>query len=250
MENSTDKVTGTRVTTQSPLDIKGATLNEETLKDLGLNNALAYTYHKSLVVTCLDTRNKYEWKEMEEGDVGLLDENFTYPNGIMTWGIDYSNKTYNFVKVTTEAATVATDIRIKNVFLNTNTLAANYTIPNLINSFLTLPAETRTLGDENSKFNIILLGDDNLVEEIYELQDQPKGVINTLDPVNVLLIFKRIIQKQFVAQLIISEKDLPLEYDESDIATYIMNLPEAQRTIPERASKLNIIIIEAFQVNI
>lgn len=93
----TNKALGLRVQTQIPLNVKAYKESENDLKNLGLNNNLAFTYEKGLIVYCIEEGTRYEWKEMEVGDVGLLPSNFTYPPNIITFGIDYSNKEYNFV---------------------------------------------------------------------------------------------------------------------------------------------------------
>lgn len=95
----TNKSLGLRVQTQIPLNVKEYKESEEALKDLGLNDNLAFTYEKGLIVYCVLEGTRYEWKEIEVGDIGLLDNNFIYPDNIITFGIDYSNKEYNFVKV-------------------------------------------------------------------------------------------------------------------------------------------------------
>lgn len=88
---------GLRVPAQVPLDDKTYKINEAALQDLGVDNTLAYTYHKGLRVLCIEERTIYEWKEMEVGDVGLLPSDFVYPDGVVEYGVDYSNKAYNFV---------------------------------------------------------------------------------------------------------------------------------------------------------
>lgn len=88
---------GLRVPAQVPLDDKTYKINEAALQDLGVDNTLAYTYHKGLRVLCIEERTIYEWKEMEAGDVGLLPSDFVYPDGVVEYGVDYSNKAYNFV---------------------------------------------------------------------------------------------------------------------------------------------------------
>lgn len=95
----TNKALGLRTQTQIPLNVKEYKESEESLKDLGLNDNLAFVYEKGLVVYCILEGTRYEWKEMSVGEIGLLDTNFVYPDDIITFGIDYSNKEYNFVKV-------------------------------------------------------------------------------------------------------------------------------------------------------
>ena len=152
----TNQPLGRRVQTQIPLDVKTYAQSEAALKNLGVNNNLAFTYIKGLIVYCVQEGTRYEWKEMTPDDIGLLDNNFIYPNNIVTFGIDYSNKEYNFVKA----------------------------------------------------------------EQSFD-------------------------QNNFVRQLLINENDLPFNYNESDIADYILNLPESERTIAETDSKWNIITYQA-----
>jgi hypothetical protein len=97
----TNKALGLRVQTQIPLDVKEYSTSENTLKNLGIDNNLAFTYIKGLQIICLEESTRWEWLEVEIGkeNTGLLDVDFTYPNDIITFGVDYSNKAYNFFKV-------------------------------------------------------------------------------------------------------------------------------------------------------
>lgn len=90
---------GLRIPTQIPLDAKAFIIDEDALKNLGVNDNLAFTYFKRLRVICQTEGTEYEWKEMEEGDTGLLTSDFTYPPAWIVDGIDYSDKIYNFVLV-------------------------------------------------------------------------------------------------------------------------------------------------------
>lgn len=49
-------------------------------------------------------------------------------------------------------------------------------------------------------------------------------------------------QDNFVKQILINEYDLPEDYDESDICTYVLSLPEEDRTFGDTTSKVNIIV--------
>jgi len=92
---------GLRVQTQIPLDAKINILNESALSNLGESNNLAYTYHDKIVVTCLQEGTTWIWKQVEAGkeNTGLIPIDFVYPFGITAYGIDYSNKKYNFFRV-------------------------------------------------------------------------------------------------------------------------------------------------------
>lgn len=90
--------TGLKITSQIPLDVKGNIINEAALAYLGIDDNLAFTYPERLVVTCLEEGTRYIWREVEVGEenTGLIPLDFTYPADIITYGIDYSNRTFNF----------------------------------------------------------------------------------------------------------------------------------------------------------
>ena len=92
----TNKSLGLRVQTQIPLNVKEYKESEEALKDLGLNNNLAFTYEKGLIVYCVEEGTRWEWRENIDDEEGLLPIDFIYPDNTMTFGIDYSNKSFNF----------------------------------------------------------------------------------------------------------------------------------------------------------
>jgi hypothetical protein len=87
--------------------------------------------------------------------------------------------------------------------------------------------ELRTLIDSNL-INIVQ-GTDTITISVNEV------VLNEIIEAN---------QNNFVRQLIISDTDLPNNYDEQDICNYILALPVGQRTILETDSKWNIIVEE------
>ena len=92
---------GLRTQTQIPLDVKEYIQNESLLSNLGVNGQLAYTYTKGLVVYCIEESTRWEWTEVKPGleDTGLINQDFIYSDNHIAFGIDYSNKRYNFVKV-------------------------------------------------------------------------------------------------------------------------------------------------------
>lgn len=97
MPDFNDIPTGLRVPSQIPLDIKEYFATLADMLNLGTNNNKAFTYYKGFRAYCVENDKIYIWKEVvpELGD-GLLPSNFTYPNGTECFGVDYSNKEYNF----------------------------------------------------------------------------------------------------------------------------------------------------------
>lgn len=89
---------GLNVPSQIPLDVKQYIQNEATLSNLGIDDNLAFTYTKGLIVYCIEEGSRWEWKPAV-GSGGLLVTNYTYPSGVITFGIDYSNQAYNFYEV-------------------------------------------------------------------------------------------------------------------------------------------------------
>jgi hypothetical protein len=103
MSTSINIISGLGIPSQIPLNPKENISSEAALKDLGLNNNLAFTYEQGLIVYCRLEGTRYEWREVKSGEelTGLRDTDFIYPDGTITDDIDYSNKKYNFFLVTT-----------------------------------------------------------------------------------------------------------------------------------------------------
>jgi hypothetical protein len=99
MSNSTKVIQGFSVASQMPLDSKANPKSENTLKNLGINDYLVYTYHDGFVANCLQEKSTWVWREALVGEVGLLDAPFQYPAGHIVNEINYSLKKYNFFKI-------------------------------------------------------------------------------------------------------------------------------------------------------
>ncbi len=92
-------VKGILIPNQNALDSKTLVKSELVLKDLGINNNLAYTYYDGLRVLCQQEKTEWIWKEAIGAEVGLLATNFIYTVGTVgADGVDYSLKSYNFFK--------------------------------------------------------------------------------------------------------------------------------------------------------
>ena len=147
--NNNDVQTGLRVVSQIPLDEKTHFLSEEDLKNLGINNNLAFTYYEGMQVYCVAEKTRYIW---EESHTGLLPVSFTYPNNLIVNGVDYSNKVYNFVPIST-----APDGSETKINAGTNvTVSGNGTIvsPYIINSTVTgTPQGIQDTIDTNNLIN-------------------------------------------------------------------------------------------------
>ena len=100
MSNTTNIPTGLNVQTQIPLDTVKFIQNESLLSNLGASNNLAFKYYDGLTIRCIDENTFYIWREVLSGEenTGLLSVDFTYPYNHSAFGINYSNKSFNFFK--------------------------------------------------------------------------------------------------------------------------------------------------------
>ena len=97
---SADVPKGFNVPKQVRLDSITGIQNENTLKNLGPGNSLAFKYYDGLKVYCKDEKTEYIWREVVGVETGLLNVHFTYPTYPPVDGIDYSGKSYNFFEIT------------------------------------------------------------------------------------------------------------------------------------------------------
>lgn len=95
-ENITTLSTGLETAGQYPLDGKRLFLTLASMTDLGTGNLKALKYHEGMTVRCVENLKEYIWREAENGEQGEISQNFTYPNGAIAHGIDYSNRSFNF----------------------------------------------------------------------------------------------------------------------------------------------------------
>ena len=95
----TNILSALEVSGQIPLDAKLYFTTLAELKDLGDNNIKAFKYYELMPVTCVEDKQKYVWREkVNANDVGILDEDFTYPANAVSFGINYSERVFNFFK--------------------------------------------------------------------------------------------------------------------------------------------------------
>lgn len=89
--------TSLETATQIPLDAKAYFKTLSSMTDLGANNFKAFKYYDGLLVLCIENYNQYIWRERKVTDgAGLLNIDFTYPPGVVSNNIDYSNRDFNF----------------------------------------------------------------------------------------------------------------------------------------------------------
>ena len=85
---------------QFPVDGKTYFLTQSDLADLGANDQNAYIYYERMQTIVAEDGSEWEWREEKsQGEQGLIDPSFTYPDNVVSNGIDYSNRTFNFFTV-------------------------------------------------------------------------------------------------------------------------------------------------------
>lgn len=112
MKNSKVQVGGSiEVATQSPLDGKTMFL---TLDEMRLNIEInAFKYYEDMVVRCIKTHKEYIWRETKQSDKisdKVLRNDFTYPDGAIAFGINYSNRKFNFFENKSDVGSDFTNI--------------------------------------------------------------------------------------------------------------------------------------------
>lgn len=102
---SEDIAKSLRVATQQPLDAKTFFFTLEELKNLGPESHKAYSYYEGMQVFVMENSSKYIWKEISFGDTGEINQSFAYPAGTVSNNIDYSDRYFNFVKISDSSKT-------------------------------------------------------------------------------------------------------------------------------------------------
>ena len=99
-ENAVDILASYNLTAQVSLDGKTYFVTQADAANFGENNNKALSYYDGMFIYCAENRTYYVWNERKAGEERsqLLENDFTYPANIVTNGIVYSGKIYNFFK--------------------------------------------------------------------------------------------------------------------------------------------------------
>ena len=92
MFNETKILGPLKTGSQSPLDGKNYFKNLDDSKNVLNNRPLEW--YKYMTAIDLSTGTEYLWVESVQG---IIQGGYTYPNNISSFGINYSNKTFNFI---------------------------------------------------------------------------------------------------------------------------------------------------------
>lgn len=91
-----DILNSLNVPSQKPLDYKLYFVTLAEVKDLGTNGINTYKYYEDMKAQCVETHKEYIWREKKNSeDIGIA-EDFTYPAGLVSFGIDYGDRVFNF----------------------------------------------------------------------------------------------------------------------------------------------------------
>ena len=99
---------------QSPLDTKGYFSDEADMLDI--SNLRPLEWFKNLRAINMSNNKTYTWKESV---LGLINGGYTYPDNVVSFGVIYSNKTFNFVEDIESdgnSTTLATEVFLSNNF--------------------------------------------------------------------------------------------------------------------------------------
>lgn len=204
MANINDIATGLRVPAQIPLDAKLYIQNEATLANLGTSNNLAFTYYKGMIIYAVEEQTRWEWREVVGLEVGLLPSNFTYPDSLVVFGIDYSLKVYNFFEVMGAVVPLNQNNFVRVLPIELSDLgildAADVTPAMVCNYVNLLPNAEKTILETDSKWNILIQNtadDSTIVYKIYEVINRGKGILTLLVPEDLLVYTAQITQQGF-----------------------------------------------------
>lgn len=178
-------LTGLIIPNQNALDSKAICISEATLKNLGTENNLAYTYYDGLQVVCQLEKSVWEWREALVGEIGLLTSNFIYPNNIIVNGITYSLKPYNFfIPKNLQFNNNVANATIQVGGISPNTVLANKTVKEILIQMLVVYQNPQFTLFSMSQASLIEVGETLSGTKTFTWSTNNNGNINT----NSLLI--------------------------------------------------------------
>ena len=92
----------TSLTTSTQIPVDGKTYKNTLSEITTVSEELAFTYYAGMIVTIAQNNKQYIWKEVEVGNTPISTQ-YTYPNGHIVEGFDYSNKTFGFYEYNTSS---------------------------------------------------------------------------------------------------------------------------------------------------
>ena len=73
----------------------------------------AYGFYEGMTLKIIDEEFSWEWREEKSVNEtgGILSSSFTYPNGLVSNGIDYSNRVFNFFEIDFSNVPISTAVQ-------------------------------------------------------------------------------------------------------------------------------------------
>lgn len=175
-----DYATGFNVIGQFPLNTKTYFKTLSELSDLGTDNVKAFKYEEDMVVRCIENHTSYKWKERTPTDfigTGLLPNDFIYPTGSVSNGIDYSNRSFNFfIEKLSLGLQDVTDVDNETdqpIFLKTNV--------GIGESFIELSGQNIYAYDSFDSYSTSLYFENNNVQEAFIAIPNKNGTIALIE---------------------------------------------------------------------
>lgn len=92
----------TSLSTSTQIPVDGKTYKNTLSEIITVNAEQAFTYYAGMIVTIAQNNKQYIWKEGSAGETPISNT-YTYPNGQIVEGFDYSNKTFGFYEYNTSS---------------------------------------------------------------------------------------------------------------------------------------------------
>ena len=215
---SADVPKGFNVPKQVRLDSITGVQNEETLKDLGSGNNLAFKYYEGLKIYCKDEKTEYVWRQVVGSETGLLNTAFTYPTYSPVDGINYSGKSFNFFLVTNGGPPAnGSETKINSGTNTTVTGLGTIASPYVINSTDTVANGSETKINEGDNINItgngtqstpyIINADLTDLGIIKTVNNEVISPTQSLSIINNELTGKVLVTKEYIQSIIPSTPD-------------------------------------------
>ena len=92
----------TSLSTSTQIPVDGKTYKNTLSEIITVNAEQAFTYYAGMIVTIAQNNKQYIWKEGGAGETPVSNT-YTYPNGQIVEGFDYSDKTFGFYEYNTSS---------------------------------------------------------------------------------------------------------------------------------------------------
>lgn len=117
----------TSLSTSTQIPVDGKTYKNTLSEITTVTSELAFTYYAGMVITVAQNNKQYIWKQGSVGETPVSNS-YTYPNGQIVEGYDYSNKTFAFYEYKVDSGGVIPEPDDRIIY---KTMGTNDPMPNL-----------------------------------------------------------------------------------------------------------------------